>query len=59
MGLVLLTERHESEIAGVLSCYDRIITKGSLPEFGDAGGMAAYLNKHRIRVSTSWSLSSR
>ena len=50
MGLVLLTERHESKIAGVLSCYDRIITKGTLPEFGDAGGMAAYLTKLRIRI---------
>jgi hypothetical protein len=50
MGLVRLTERHESEIAGVLSCYYRIITKGTLPELGDAGGMAAYLTQRRIRI---------
>jgi len=25
MGLVLLTERHAQKIAGVLSCYDRVI----------------------------------
>jgi hypothetical protein len=31
MGLVLLTERHQSKISGVLSCYDRIITKGTCP----------------------------
>ena len=50
MGLVLLTERHQSKISGVLSCYDRILTKGTLPEFGDAGGMAAYLTQRRIRI---------
>jgi hypothetical protein len=25
MGVELLTERHKDQIAGVLSCYDRII----------------------------------
>ena len=31
MGLVLLTERHAGQIAGVLSCYDRVIVPGTLP----------------------------
>jgi hypothetical protein len=26
MGVELLTERYQSQIAGVLSCYDRIIS---------------------------------
>jgi hypothetical protein len=26
-----LTERHADEIAGVLSCYDRILIQGTLP----------------------------
>jgi hypothetical protein len=28
MGLALLTERHADQIAGVLSCYDRILIFG-------------------------------
>ena len=31
MGLTLLTERHAEQIAGVLSCYDRMIVQGTLP----------------------------
>jgi hypothetical protein len=31
MGQALLTERHAKQIAGVLSCYDRVIVQGTLP----------------------------
>jgi len=31
MGLTLLTERHHHQIAGVISCYDRILIQGTLP----------------------------
>jgi len=30
----LLTERYADKIQGVLSCYDRIVIQGTLPEFG-------------------------
>lgn len=50
MGLVLLTERHAEQIAGVLSCYDRVIVQGTLPVFCYADGMTAYLSKRRIRI---------
>src|SRR6266481_2188434 len=50
MGLVLLTERHAEKIAGVLSCYDRLIVQGTLPVFCYADGMTAYLSKRRIRI---------
>jgi hypothetical protein len=50
MGLVLLTERHAQQIAGVLSCYDRVIVQGTLPVFCYADGMTAYLSKRRIRI---------
>jgi hypothetical protein len=50
MGLVLLTERHATQIAGVLSCYDRVIVQGTLPVFCYADGMTAYLAKRRIRI---------
>ena len=35
----LLTERHADEIAGVLSCYDRILIQGTLPGLCYAEGM--------------------
>ena len=50
MGVVLLTERHAKRIAGVLSCYDRVIVQGTLPIFCYADGMTAYLTKRNIRI---------
>src|SRR5512147_287337 len=50
MGLVLLSERHAKQIAGVLSCYDWVIVQGTLPVFCYADGMTAYLTKRRIRI---------
>lgn len=46
----MLTERHAGEIAGVLSCYDRVIVQGTLPVFCYADGMTAYLKKRDIRI---------
>jgi hypothetical protein len=48
--IVLLTERHAKHIAGVLSCYDRVIVQGMLPAFCSADGMTAYLTKRGIRI---------
>ena len=45
-----LTERHAAEIAGVLSCYDRILIQGTLPGLCYAQGMTAYLKAQRIRI---------
>ncbi len=50
MGLVLFTERHKEEIAGVLSCYDRILVQGTLPGLCYADGMTAYLYARQIRI---------
>ena len=46
----LLTERHSDQIAGVLSCYDRILLQGTLPTFCYAQGMTAYLYAQGIRI---------
>jgi hypothetical protein len=46
----LLTERHADEIAGVLSCYDRILIQGTLPGLGYAEGMTGYLRAQHIRI---------
>jgi len=46
----MLTERHAQQIAGVLSCFDRVMVQGTLPVFCYADGMTAYLTKRRIRI---------
>jgi len=33
MATDLLTERFSDQIAGVLSCYDRLIVQGTIPTF--------------------------
>jgi predicted transcriptional regulator len=45
-----LLERYDKDIAGVLSCYDRVVIHGSLPGIGHSEGMTAYLNAHNIRI---------
>lgn len=43
-------ERHREEIAAVLSCFDRVIITGTLPEIAHAEAMARYLSKRHIRL---------
>jgi hypothetical protein len=50
MGVELLTERYKGQIAGVLSCYDRIIIQGTVPGWCYASGMTDYFYKHQIRI---------
>lgn len=46
----LITERYLDKIAGVLSCYDRVIVQGTLPIFCYAEGMTKYLSARGIRI---------
>jgi hypothetical protein len=48
--VTLLTARYAEQIAGVLSCYDRIVVMGTLPGGCYAEGMATYLRTHGIRL---------
>ncbi|MEK7281032.1 MAG: MarR family transcriptional regulator [Chloroflexota bacterium] len=48
--MMLLTERYASQIAGVLSCYDRIIITGTLPGVCFPEGMARYLRFKGVRL---------
>lgn len=50
MGIELLTERYRRQIAGVLSCYDRIIIQGTVPGWCYAQGMTEYFYTHQIRI---------
>ena len=40
----MLTERYRDRLAGVLSCYDRIVITGTLPGICYAAGMTSFLN---------------
>ncbi|MFQ5448456.1 MAG: MarR family transcriptional regulator [Saprospiraceae bacterium] len=46
----LLTDRYRDQIAGVLSCYDRIVITGTLPQICYAQGMTGYLYHKNIRI---------
>src|ERR1039458_3699203 len=50
MGLTLLTELYAPQIAGVLSCFDRLLMFGTLPKVCFADGMTAYLCDHNVRI---------
>jgi hypothetical protein len=50
VGLTLLTERYAPQIAGVLSCWDRILLFGTLPKVCYAEGMTSYLYERKIRI---------
>jgi len=45
-----LTERYNDRIAGVLSCYDRMVITGTLPGVCYAEGMTRYLKSRDIRI---------
>jgi hypothetical protein len=45
-----LTERYDKRIAGVLSCYDRVVITGTVPVICYAEGMTRYLHANGIRI---------
>ena len=51
-----LTERYEDRIAGVLSCYDRVVVTGTLPTVCYADGMTRFLYASQTVFSTTRSL---
>jgi hypothetical protein len=48
--MVALTERYASKIRGVLSCFDRIIITGTLPDICYADAMSSHLRSKGIRI---------
>ena len=50
MGIELLTERLKDQIAGVLSCWDRMLIFGTLPKLCYAEGMTSYLYAKQVRI---------
>src|ERR1700712_4709878 len=45
-----LVERYDDRIAGVLSCYDRVVVTGTLPTVCYADGVTRFLDASQIRV---------
>jgi hypothetical protein len=43
-------DRYDDRIAGVLSCYDRVVITGTLPTVRYADGMAKFLNANHVRI---------
>ncbi len=43
-------ERHADQIRGVLSCFDRVVLTGTLPDLCHAGALAKYLGARNIRL---------
>ena len=43
-------ERHHDEIAGVISCFDRVVISGTLLDIGHAQAMSGYLTYRDIRL---------
>ena len=43
-------ERYDDRIAGVLSCYDRVVVTGTLPTVCYAEGMTRFLYANQIRI---------
>src|SRR5271167_2638335 len=48
--MVSLIERYDDRIAGVLSCYDRVVITGTLPTVCYAKGMTGFLHARKIRI---------
>jgi hypothetical protein len=50
MGIELLTERLKDQIAGLLSCWDRVLIFGTLPGICYAEGMTRHLYGKQVRI---------
>ena len=46
----LLAERYDDRIAGVLSCYDRVVVTGTLSTVCYAAGMTKFLYAIGVRI---------
>ena len=46
----LLTDRYADKIRGVLSCWDRVVLTGTIPEICYADAMARHLGKRGVRL---------
>ena len=45
-----ITKTHQSEIIGILSCYDRVLINATVSTFGFPDGMAMFFNTNGYRI---------
>ena len=43
-------EHHKDNISGILSCFDRVVITGTLPDICHAEAMGGFLGYHEIRI---------
>lgn len=48
--MTLLTEKYASKIRGVLSCFDRVVMTGTIPEICHSDAMSSHLRSKGIRI---------
>ena len=46
----LLTERHINQLKGVISCFDRVILTGTIPEICHPQALRSYMNRQKIKI---------
>lgn len=49
-GKRLITEQYQEQIQGTLSCYDRLILRGTIPGWCFADGMTSFLRAQKIQI---------
>jgi hypothetical protein len=49
-GTELITEQYKEQIHGTLSCYDRIVLRGTIPVWCFADGMTSVLHAEKIQI---------
>ena len=47
---MLITEKYLEEITGAITCYDRIIIQGVIPDWSYAEGMTGYFYANGIKI---------
>jgi len=47
---MLIIDKYQNQIAGIISCYDRVIIQGSLSNWGYSEGMTAFLFQEKIKI---------
>ena len=47
---MLLTDKYADKIHGIITCYDRMIIQGYIPNWSHAEAMTAYMKLNGIRT---------
>ena len=47
---MLLTDKYADKIHGIITCYDRMIIQGYIPNWSHAETMTAYMKLNGIRI---------